>query len=154
MISRGAEAPPCALAWLYSGCWTLAMRADPCLRSQGPQTTIINPEDDSEKDFAFDYSYWSHDGFITEEDGYNTAGGPASKYGSEYASQKDVYEHLGLKMLENAWQVSSRGRSPHALTPNRYGTRFLSCTRSIVRASPLRAGLQLHHVRIWPDRGW
>lgn len=85
------------------------MRADEriALHAQGPQTTIINPEDDSEKDFAFDYSYWSHDGFITEDDGYNTGGGPASKYGSQYASQKDVYEHLGQKMLENAWEVIS-----------------------------------------------
>jgi len=87
----------------------LAVRADEriALHAQGPQTTIINPEDDSEKDFAFDYSYWSHDGFITEDDGYNTGGGPASKYGSQYASQKDVYEHLGQKMLENAWEVIS-----------------------------------------------
>eukprot|EP00967_Tisochrysis_lutea_P072369 scaffold96392_cov23-Tisochrysis_lutea.AAC.1 len=75
--------------------------------TRGPQTTIINPEDDSEKDFAFDYSYWSHDGFVTEEDGYNTAGGPASQFGAEYSSQKDVYEHLGVKMLENAWAVST-----------------------------------------------
>ena len=29
----------------------------------GPTTTIVNPEDGNKRDFAFDYSFWSHDGF-------------------------------------------------------------------------------------------
>jgi hypothetical protein len=82
------------------------------VRSQGPQTTIINPADGVEKDFAFDYSYWSHDGFQTSSDGYNDKGGPPSKFGATYASQRDVYDHLGVAMLENAWQASERTREP------------------------------------------
>ena len=30
---------------------------------KGAVTTLINPETQEEKDFAFDFSYWSHGGF-------------------------------------------------------------------------------------------
>ena len=33
------------------------------VRMKGAVTTLINPETQEEKDFAFDYSYWSHDRF-------------------------------------------------------------------------------------------
>lgn len=38
----------------------------------GQQTKIKNPDSMSEpgKEFAFDYSYWSHDGFSERADGY------------------------------------------------------------------------------------
>ena len=33
-------------------------------------TKLLNPEDDKKnKDFTFDYSFWSHDGFDTDENG-------------------------------------------------------------------------------------
>jgi hypothetical protein len=32
-------------------------------------TTITN-EDGEKKEFAFDYSFWSHDGFNLRDDGY------------------------------------------------------------------------------------
>lgn len=35
----------------------------------GPMTTIVN-EDGTERDFSFDYSFWSHDGFDTDAAGY------------------------------------------------------------------------------------
>ena len=73
------------------------------IRMKGPVTTIINPDDDVEKDFAFDYSYWSHDGFGTDDTGYNEAGGAPSAFNAEYASQKTVYDNLGITMLNNAW---------------------------------------------------
>jgi len=41
------------------------------IKMKGPMTTLINPENQDEKDFAFDYSYWSHDGFETDDTGYN-----------------------------------------------------------------------------------
>ena len=87
------------------------------IRMQGPKTVIINPDTLDEKDFAFDFSYWSHDGFDTLEskeddlgypgDGFfapgNRRGGPTkSEFGSEYASQKEVYEQLGRGVLNNA----------------------------------------------------
>ena len=74
------------------------------IRMKGPVTTIINPEDDSDKEFAFDYSYWSHDGFIVDENGYNTSkGAEPSKFGGVYADQQAVYDSLGAQVLENAW---------------------------------------------------
>ena len=67
--------------------------------------------------FAFDYSYWSHDGFDVLEQpepdlelpggGYNAPtnrrGGPTtSGFGCEYASQQFVYQGLGRAVLNNA----------------------------------------------------
>ena len=87
------------------------------IRMSGINTTIINPDTQEEKEFAFDYSYWSHDGFDVLEapeddlgypgEGYNAPtnrrGGPTtSEFGSEYASQKEVYEGLGRGVLNNA----------------------------------------------------
>ena len=81
------------------------------------KTTIINPDTSEEKDFAFDYSYWSHDGFDTLSspepdlhlpgDGYNApanrrGGASTSQYGFEYADQRFVYEGLGRGVLNNA----------------------------------------------------
>jgi len=37
----------------------------------GNCTKITNPEDGNKRDFNFDYSFWSHDGFIINEDVYN-----------------------------------------------------------------------------------
>ena len=74
------------------------------IKMKGPVTTIVNPETEEEKEFAFDHSYWSHDGFVEDERGYNTAEGASpSPSGTPYASQADVYNHLGKSMLENAW---------------------------------------------------
>jgi len=87
------------------------------IRMMGPKTIIINPETQEEKDFAFDYSYWSHDGFDIIDDpepdlnlpggGYNAVGnrrgGPTtSQFGFEYADQKLVYDGLGASVLDNA----------------------------------------------------
>jgi hypothetical protein len=47
----------------------------------GQQTIITNPQSEEEKKFAFDYSYWSHDGFSTDAKGYMS---PSS---SKYADQ-------------------------------------------------------------------
>lgn len=43
--------------------------------------------------FAFDFSYWSHDGFEEQADGY------LSPTGAKYADQKNVFEDLGLSLL-------------------------------------------------------
>ena len=88
-----------------------------CIRMQGVKTLIINPDNEEEKDFAFDFSFWSHDGFdqIDEAEpdlnypggGYNApsnrrGGASTSKYGCEYASQLQVFEALGKSVLDNA----------------------------------------------------
>ena len=49
---------------------------------KGPVTTLINPETEEEKEFAFDYSYWSHDGFETDDTGYNESVPGTSAYGT------------------------------------------------------------------------
>ena len=36
---------------------------------KGAVTTLVNPETQDEKDFAFDFSYWSHDGFEADDTG-------------------------------------------------------------------------------------
>lgn len=38
----------------------------------GQTTYIVNPDQPKEKPrpYTFDFSYWSHDGFVTEENGY------------------------------------------------------------------------------------
>ncbi|XP_072173412.1 kinesin-like protein KIF28 [Diadema setosum] len=67
----------------------------------GNTTIIRNPEDKNEepRKFNFDFSYWSHDGFVepSTPDGYLA---PAN---SKYADQKKVFEDLGRGVLANAW---------------------------------------------------
>ena len=87
------------------------------IRMRGNQTVILHPDTHEEKEFAFDYSFWSHDGFDVLEEGEpdldypgggfnaptNRRGGPsASEFDCEYASQKQVYESLGKGVLNNA----------------------------------------------------
>lgn len=49
--------------------------------------------------FSFDNSFWSHDHFITDENGYLSPepGGP-------YCDQKYVFNALGKGILDNAWE--------------------------------------------------
>lgn len=47
----------------------------------GPITKIRNPEDDDVKTFSFDYSYWSHDGFVELDNGYLDKQGNAKYIG-------------------------------------------------------------------------
>ena len=69
------------------------------IRMNGPTTYITNPDDGNEKDFNFDYSYWSHDGFEADEAGYLRPAGDSSAY----ASQERVFADLGTGLLDNAW---------------------------------------------------
>ncbi|CBY07661.1 unnamed protein product [Oikopleura dioica] len=52
---------------------------------EGKKTVITNPADKQPKNFAFDYSYWSHDS-------------------SNYSSQRVVFEDLGMGVLNNAYE--------------------------------------------------
>eukprot|EP00916_Digyalum_oweni_P022861 GHVL01037854.1.p1 GENE.GHVL01037854.1~~GHVL01037854.1.p1 ORF type:complete len:935 (+),score=194.69 GHVL01037854.1:93-2897(+) len=74
------------------------MNATCCIKMEGNSTTIFSEEDKTKKTFAFDYSYWSHDGFENDENGYSI---PTSK---KYADQKKVYSDLGTEVLDNAWE--------------------------------------------------
>ena len=52
------------------------------------------------KKMTFDYSFWSHDGFLTKEDGYCYPDGPASPY----HDQAHVYKVIGVDVLNSAWE--------------------------------------------------
>jgi len=63
----------------------------------GATTIIRHPDSGEEKKFTFDYSYWSHDGFETDENGYMR---PSN---DKYADQTKVFNDLGVGLLNNAW---------------------------------------------------
>ncbi|KAL4235255.1 hypothetical protein ACF0H5_006893 [Mactra antiquata] len=71
------------------------------IKMDGQMTMIYNPEapNDEPKKFSFDYSYWSHDGFIAKEEGITEP-----KPGSNYASQRIVFDNLGQGVLNNAFE--------------------------------------------------
>ena len=53
-----------------------------------------------DREFSFDHALWSHDGFsIRESDGY-----AYPNPGSQYCDQEQVWQFLGVKILENAWK--------------------------------------------------
>ena len=64
----------------------------------GKTTQITDPENPGEKprEFAFDFSYWSHDQFHTDEDGVLIGDDP------KYATQRMVFDDLGQGVLDNA----------------------------------------------------
>ena len=58
-----------------------------CVHMTDTETKVTNVlGDNEEKRFTFDYSFWSHDGFITEENGYTRA-----EPGSNYKDQEYVF---------------------------------------------------------------
>jgi hypothetical protein len=65
---------------------------------QNGKFTTIKDELQSEKPFTFDYSFWSHDGFTVNQEGYNE---PANEY---YYDQKKVFDCMGREILDNAWE--------------------------------------------------
>lgn len=69
-----------------------------CIEMNGPTTTITNPETKEAKPFAFDESFWSHDGFEDDGTGYMK---PLA--GSKYADQRYVFDTFGQRVLDNAW---------------------------------------------------
>lgn len=60
-------------------------------------TTQITDSDGQKKTFSYDYSFWSHDGFQEDENGYN------QPTGNNYADQQQVYKEIGSSILTNAW---------------------------------------------------
>ncbi|EDV28301.1 uncharacterized protein TRIADDRAFT_53800 [Trichoplax adhaerens] len=62
-------------------------------------TELIDPEQPNEepRKFAFDFSYWSHDDYEEQDDGYLAPTHP------HYADQKKVFDDLGRGVLDNAW---------------------------------------------------
>lgn len=63
--------------------------------------TTIESEEGNTRDFTFDYSFWSHDGYIEEDDGYLRR--DPNHVGTMYHDQEYVYKELGETVLKNAW---------------------------------------------------
>jgi hypothetical protein len=56
--------------------------------------------DNAEKKFTFDYSFWSHDGYVTEANGY-TLPEPGT---TKYKDQRYVFDKIGVDVLDNAFK--------------------------------------------------
>jgi pSer/pThr/pTyr-binding forkhead associated (FHA) protein len=66
---------------------------------QGKMTKVYSPE--TTKEFFFDYSYWSHDGFVEDPDsGMMVPDSPSSIY----SDQRRVFDDLGVGVLNNAFE--------------------------------------------------
>ncbi|XP_074654551.1 kinesin-like protein KIF28 [Tubulanus polymorphus] len=70
------------------------------LSMHGNSTDIIHPKTKQSRTFAFDYSYWSHDGCRVDDAGISV---PESS-SSLYADQMKVFNDLGQGVLDNAWK--------------------------------------------------
>eukprot|EP01137_Pigoraptor_chileana_P032728 Opistho-2@22588 len=70
------------------------------IKMEGNNTYISDPNAPGEKprEFSFDFSYWSHDGFKERADGYLEAAQ------ARYADQTKVFDDLGRGVLSNAWE--------------------------------------------------
>ncbi|KAK2159394.1 hypothetical protein LSH36_154g12000 [Paralvinella palmiformis] len=64
-------------------------------------TTITNPATGEKKVFAYDHSYWSHDGYNVDPDGIFVS---EPDHEPPYADQQNVFNDLGRGVLDNAWQ--------------------------------------------------
>ena len=77
-----------------------------CVEMNGGTTRIADPaggnniNKEGVREFTFDYSFWSHDGFDVTEDGVSVKDSPASPY----VDQQFIYECLGRQILDNAWE--------------------------------------------------
>ncbi|KAK2141557.1 hypothetical protein LSH36_1080g00009 [Paralvinella palmiformis] len=77
----------------------ISRKATVIINMIGNSTEITDPDNPkaTPKRFAFDYSYWSHDEYKEQPNGY------LEPVGGKYADQKRVFDDLGRGVLENAW---------------------------------------------------
>lgn len=72
-----------------------------CIKMNGSKTSIYDDTGEP-REFTFDYSFWSHNGYIEEEDGYLRR--DPNHVGTKYDDQERVYNELGEAVLKNAWE--------------------------------------------------
>ena len=107
----------------------------------GNTTIITNPNDGDSKNFTFDYSYWSFDGFKEESGGYN---GPDKKHknGGKFCDQASA--------SVNAYCCTSK-------VIKQLSFLFFPCAEARVQGHRTGhpeervGGLQHVHVRVRPD---
>ena len=76
------------------------LNSELCVKMSGNTVILLDEEDKEAKKYNFDYSVWSHDGFITDENGFFKPKDALSKYWD----QTKVYNTMGNDLLENAVQ--------------------------------------------------
>ena len=69
-----------------------------CIEMSSNQTTITD-ELSQPRTFTFDYSFWSHDHYIEQENGYLLPDDTG-----KYSDQNFVFNSLGKQILDNAWE--------------------------------------------------
>ena len=72
------------------------LKCDCVVDMQDPMTILKPYKGESERKFTFDFSFWSFDEFVEEENGY------MKPTGSKYADQKAVFNKIGTSILDNA----------------------------------------------------
>ncbi|ELU02132.1 hypothetical protein CAPTEDRAFT_196619 [Capitella teleta] len=72
---------------------------------KGSTTYLSDPDAPNEdaRKFAYDHSYWSHDGCKEDSNGYYAADSKHAN-GSKFADQKTVFNDLGVGVYNNAWE--------------------------------------------------
>jgi len=65
----------------------------------GERTEIVD-EEGNKRSYSFDFSFWSHDGFETDANGYMRKQDDFSAY----ADQQLVFDLLGREVLDQAWE--------------------------------------------------
>ena len=69
-----------------------------CVKMSGQTVFLLDDEGNEARKFNYDYAIWSHDGFITDDQGIYKKDSPLSKYWD----QEKVYNELGNELLLNA----------------------------------------------------
>ena len=59
--------------------------------------TILKDSNNESRDFIYDYSFWSHDGFHINENGLIISDN------ENFSDQKKVFDLVGKEILDNAW---------------------------------------------------
>lgn len=75
------------------------------VQMNGKETFLKDPNNPGSEPrrFAFDFSYWSHDGEKQATDGYWEPD-PNHPNTAKYADQKKVFQDLGQGILNNVWK--------------------------------------------------
>lgn len=83
----------------------LEAKAQLVVKMNSATTTLLPPPIEGKtdkkvenRDFTFDYSYWTHDGFYTDDSGFNHPNA-----GSNYAGQAKLFTDVGGSIMDNAW---------------------------------------------------
>ena len=83
----------------------------------GQTTYLVDPENlkKDPRTFTFDYSYWSHDGYVEEDGGYLAPDGPKSLYTDQVCEIHSVPLFFGiliLRITKKEWLIQRNFQFP------------------------------------------